>query len=37
VLTDVPLGRMEPALSDAEFRAQVDSIKGSLGLVAAAS
>ena len=36
VLTDVPLGRPEPVLSDSEFRAQVDSIKGSLGLVAAA-
>ena len=36
VLTDVPLGRMEPVLSDAEFRAQVDAIKGSLGLAVAA-
>lgn len=36
ILTDVPLGRMEPVLSDDEFRAQVDAIKGSLGLVAAA-
>ncbi len=35
VLADVPLGRIEPVLSDAEFRAQVDAIKGSLGLVAA--
>ncbi len=32
VLTDVPLGRLEPVLSDAEFRAQVDAVKGSLGL-----
>ncbi len=36
VLTDVPLGRLEPVLSDAEFQRQVDAIKGSLGLVAAA-
>lgn len=36
VLTDVPLGRMEPALTDAEFQAQVYAIKGSLGLALAA-
>ena len=36
ILADVPLGRMEPVLSDAEFRAQVDAIKGSLGLAVAA-
>ena len=36
VLTDVPLGRVEPVLSDAEFRVQVDAIKGSLGLAVAA-
>ena len=36
VLTDVPLGRVEPVLSDAGFRAQVDAIKGSLGLAVAA-
>ena len=36
VLTDVLLGRLEPVLSDAEFRAQVDTIKGSLGLAMAA-
>ena len=36
VLTDVPLGRLEPVLSDAEFRAQVDAVKGSLGLAVAA-
>ena len=36
VLTDVPLGRMEPVLSDAEFQAQVDAIKGSLGLAVVA-
>ena len=35
VLTDVPLGQLEPVLSDAEFQRQVDEIKGSLGLVAA--
>ena len=36
VLTDVPLGRMESALTDAEFQAQVDAIKGSLGLTVTA-
>ena len=36
VLADVPLGRLEPALSDSEFRAQVDAIKGSLELAVAA-
>ena len=36
ILTDVPLGRMEPVLLDSEFRAQVDAIKGCLGLTAAA-
>ena len=36
VLTDVPLGRLEPVLSDTEFRAQVNTIKGSLGLAVAA-
>ena len=36
ILADVPLGRLEPVLSDAEFQAQVDAIKGSLGLAAAA-
>ena len=36
VLTDVPLGKLEPVLSDTEFRAQVDTIKGSLGLAVAA-
>ena len=36
VLTDVPLGRMAPVLTDAEFQAQVDAIKGSLGLAVAA-
>ena len=36
VLTDVPLGRMKPVLTDAEFQAQADAIKGSLGLAVAA-
>ena len=36
VLTDVPLGRLEPVLGDAEFQARVDAIKGSLGLAVAA-
>ena len=36
VLTDVPLGRLEPVLTDAEFAARVDAIKGSLGLAVAA-
>ena len=36
VLTDVPLGRLEPVLSDVEFRGQVDAIKGCLGLGVAA-
>ena len=37
VLTDVPLGRLEPTLTDTQFQAQVDAIKGSLGLAVAAS
>ncbi len=36
IMTDVPLGRLEPVLTDAEFRAQVDAIKGTLGLALAA-
>ena len=36
ILADVPLGRLEPVLSDAEFRAQVEAIKGSLGLAVSA-
>ena len=36
ILADVPLGRLSPVLSDSEFRAQVDAIKGSLGLAVAA-
>ena len=36
VLTDVPLGRAEPALGDAEFGGRVEAIKGCLGRAAAA-
>ena len=36
ILSDVPLGNLEPVLSDAEFQARVDAIKGSLGLAVAA-
>ena len=36
ILADVPLGRMEQVLSDSEFRAEVDAIKGCLGLAVAA-
>ncbi len=36
VLADVPLGRLEAALTDDEFQAKADAIKGSLGLAAAA-
>ena len=36
LLTDVSLGRMEPVLSGPEFQAQVDTIKGCLGLAVAA-
>ena len=36
ILRDVPLGRLEPVLSDAEFQRQVDEVKGSLGLAVAA-
>ena len=35
-LVEVPLGNMEPVISDEEFRRRVDDIKGSLGLVVAA-
>lgn len=34
VLSDIPLGRLEPALSDAEFRARAAAVKGSLGRAA---
>lgn len=36
ILPRVDLGKLEPVLNDAEFQRQVDAIKGSLGLVAAA-
>ncbi len=36
VLSDVNLGKMEPALDDAEFQRRVDDIKGSLGLIVTA-
>ena len=36
ILDQVPLGNLEPVLSDEVFRRRVDEIKGSLGLVAAA-
>ena len=36
VVTDVPLGSMEPVLPEAEFQDLVDAIKGCLGLAVAA-
>ena len=36
LLRPAPLGQLEPALDEAEFRRQVDEIKGSLGLAVAA-
>ncbi len=36
IITDVPLGRLEPVLGDDEFQRKVDEIKGSLGLAVAA-
>ncbi len=35
VLTDVPLGKMEPVLKDKEFRQKANEIKGSLGIAVA--
>ena len=35
-LVEVPLGNMEPVMSDEEFHRRVDDIKGSLGLAVAA-
>jgi hypothetical protein len=35
-LVEVPLGNMEPVISDEEFRRRVDDVKGSLGLAVAA-
>ncbi len=36
IITDVPLGRLQPVLGDAEFRQKVGQIKGSLGMAVAA-
>ena len=36
IITDVPMGRLEPVLSDEEFQRRVDEIKGSLGIAAIA-
>ena len=35
VLSDIPLGHLEPALCDAEFQARADAVKSSLGLAEA--
>ena len=35
IIPRIDLGRLEPVLDDAEFRRQVDAIKGSLGLAVA--
>ena len=35
-LVEVPLGNMEPVITDEEFRRRVDEVKGSLGLAVAA-
>ena len=32
IITDVPMGNLEPVLSDEEFQRRVDEIKGSLGI-----
>jgi hypothetical protein len=37
ILHDVPLGQLEPVLSDDEFRLRVDEIKGTLGMAVAAT
>ena len=37
ILSDVALGNLEPALSDAEFQRKADEVRGSLGLSVAAS
>ena len=37
ILSDVPLGDLEPALSDAEFHRKADEVRGSLGLSVVAS
>jgi hypothetical protein len=36
LMSRVPLGRLEPVLSDLEFQRQVEEIKGSLGMAVAA-
>jgi hypothetical protein len=36
ILDDVPLGRLQPVLTDEEFRRRVDEIKGSLDMAVAA-
>ena len=37
ILSDVPLGQLQPVLSDEEFQRQMDEIKGSLGMAVGAS
>jgi len=37
ILADVPLGQLQPVLSDEEFQRQMDEIKGSLGMAVGAS
>ena len=37
IITDVPMGNLEPVLSDEEFLRRVDEIKGSLGIPATVS
>ena len=36
ILADVPLGQLQPVLSDEEFQRQMDEIKGSLGMTVGA-
>ena len=37
ILADVPLGQLQPVLSDEEFQRQMDEIKGSLGMAVGAA
>ena len=37
ILADVPLGQLQPVLSDEEFQSQMDEIKGSLGMAVGAA
>tara|TARA_B100001765_G_scaffold200852_1_gene153740 strand:- start:100 stop:690 length:591 start_codon:yes stop_codon:yes gene_type:complete len=37
ILADVPLGQLQPVLSDEEFQRQMDEIKGSLGMAVGSS